>query len=66
MAKISGVKFTGAPGSTFKIKFEGNGIDETKISNEQYKSEINATVISYELYVALRDCEIGEQFTSDG
>jgi hypothetical protein len=30
MAKISGIYFTGAPGSTYKIAFEGNGIDEDK------------------------------------
>lgn len=30
MAKISNVSFTGAPGSTFKIGFDGNGIDSSK------------------------------------
>lgn len=27
VTKVSGVKFTGTPGSTFKVSFEGTGID---------------------------------------
>ena len=29
-AKLSGVTFVGAPGSTFKIDLSGDGIDESK------------------------------------
>lgn len=68
-AKVEGVTFTGAPGSTFKIDFSGDGIDETKPTNKQYKDSIVNTTgttttsssgISYELTVVLRDCEVGE------
>lgn len=34
--KISGVKFTGTPGSTYKISFQGTGIDEGLPGNIQY------------------------------
>lgn len=65
-AQISGISFTGAPGSTFKINFAGDGIDESKASNKDYKETINTTAIDYALYVNLRNCGVGEQFTSDG
>lgn len=29
VTQISNVKFTGTPGSTFKISFKGSGIDES-------------------------------------
>jgi hypothetical protein len=60
------VTFTGAPGSTFKINFDGDGIDETKVANKDYMNTTNVTSIDYSLYVNLRDCEVGEYFTESG
>ena len=36
VAKVSGVKFTGTPGSTFKISFKGDGINEDLPENVAY------------------------------
>ena len=33
MAKVDNVVFSGTPGSTFKVSFDGNGIDQDKPIN---------------------------------
>jgi hypothetical protein len=53
----------GAPGSTFKIAFDGDGIDQTKPANKEYMSETNTTKIENTLIVNTRECEVGESFT---
>ena len=37
VAKVSGVSFTGTPGSEFKIAFKGSAIDEELPVTEEYK-----------------------------
>ena len=37
VVKISGVKFSGTPGSTFRVSFSGKGIDEDLPAVLEYK-----------------------------
>lgn len=66
VTKISGVKFTGTPGSTFKISFKGDGINEDLPENVAYQQSNSLTTIENSLYVEIRECEVGEYFTEDG
>lgn len=63
-ALINGISFTGAPGSTFKVNFNGDGIDTSKPANVAYMQSTNVSSIDYNLYVQTRNCEVGEYFTS--
>lgn len=43
MTSATGLSFVGAPGSTFKVSFDGNGIDESKGFNQDFMNETNTT-----------------------
>ncbi|CDW87526.1 UNKNOWN [Stylonychia lemnae] len=67
MAVIQGISFAGTPGYTYSLSFSTDGIDLTKESNKNYmKNQGAKTNLDTELPIALRDCEIGEQYTSSG
>mmetsp|Transcript_20833 Transcript_20833/g.19876 ORF Transcript_20833/g.19876 Transcript_20833/m.19876 type:complete len:430 (-) Transcript_20833:2711-4000(-) len=62
---VQGVIFAGAPGSSFKIVFETDGIDVNKPSNKKYllETEDNATSINFQTVIDVRECIEGESFT---
>ena len=66
VAKISGVRFSGTPGSTFKIGFKGSAIDEGLPAALEYIEESKVEEIENSLYVGVRECEVGEFFSEDG
>ena len=66
LAEISGITLTATPGYNFSISFTTDGIDTTKKSNKDYLTSSSRTDFDFRLYVSLRYCEVGEQFTSNG
>lgn len=65
MAAIEGLTFIGNPGSTFKFSFDGSGIDSSKSEAKKTQSATaNSTTNNTSIYVELRECELGEQFTA--
>lgn len=63
---VSGLIFAGTPGYTYSIIFTTNGIDLTKLSNIEYMNQLHSTSLDMDMTISLRDCLVGEQFTSAG
>ena len=66
VAKISGVRFSGTPGSTFKIGFKGSAIDEGLPATLDYIETAQVETVESALFVDVRKCEPGEFFSEDG
>ena len=66
VAKISGVRFIGTPGSTFKIRFKGTAIDEGLPATLEYLENTKIKNVEISLYINVRKCEAGEFFSEDG
>ena len=51
-----------------EILFETDGIDETKLSNQEYLNSLNDgnNQIIFPIYIQLRECEVGEAFSTSG
>ncbi len=67
--EVAGIGFTAKPGYSYTIRFETDGIDETKPSNQQYLAEIaasNQTSINFETRIELRECSVGEAYLISG
>lgn len=71
---LSGIKFTASPGYSYSLSFTSEGIDNTKPANKEYIKQTQSssgssnadTSIDFEALIQLRDCEIGESFTTSG
>ena len=66
MVQVANLSFVGRPGYTYTLLFSTDGIDMTKKSNQIYLANISASTIDFNLNVELRECDIGEEFTSTG
>ncbi|CDW73329.1 UNKNOWN [Stylonychia lemnae] len=63
---IDSVFIAGNPGSKYQISFSTDGIDLTKPSNKEYLQKLSSSDLNFLLDLKLRECQIGEQFTSVG
>lgn len=63
---ISDVKFAARPGYTYRISLSTDGIDTSKKSNSDYMKSKSLSDIDFKLTINLRECEVGEYFTSAG
>ena len=66
MFHIEDVQFKAEPGTSHRLLFTTSGIDTTKPSNVAYLQEQNTTSAYFALEIHLRECLLGEQFTSAG
>eukprot|EP00347_Sterkiella_histriomuscorum_P001991 403369895 len=66
VVSITGIQLTATPGYNFSLSFTTDGIDTSKKSNKDYLSEQKRSDFDFRLYVGLRECAVGEQFTSNG
>ncbi|CDW74167.1 UNKNOWN [Stylonychia lemnae] len=66
IAVIDNVQITGNPGSNYQISFSTDGIDLTKLSNKESLQKLSSSDLNFLLDLKLRECQIGEQFTSVG
>lgn len=63
---VTGVKFTGTPGSKYKVVFQTDGIDQTKPSNKEYLAAPEILDANFNLNISLRECAVGEKFSDKG
>ncbi|CDW88757.1 UNKNOWN [Stylonychia lemnae] len=66
LTEIKDVAFAGTPGESYSISFLTEAIDKTKKANIQYMNANGMDQIDFKVDINLRECEIGEQFTSSG
>ena len=66
VVQVSDVSFAASPGYTYRVSFSTDGIEQTKVSNVAYKAKMNITDIDFKMTIALRNCSVGEYFTSAG
>eukprot|EP00347_Sterkiella_histriomuscorum_P017716 403348268 len=66
VVQIEDVTFAASPGYTYRISFSTDGIDQTKVANKAYKTEQKISDIDFKLTLALRNCSVGEYFTTAG
>ncbi|CDW85822.1 UNKNOWN [Stylonychia lemnae] len=66
IAVIQDVNVVGSPGSRYQMIFSTNGIDLNKQSNKNLLTKTNTTELDLKIAINLRQCKIGEQFTSAG
>ncbi|CDW83853.1 UNKNOWN [Stylonychia lemnae] len=66
LAEIKDLAFAGTPGANYSISLMTEAIDKTKKSNAEYMKSQGIDQIDFKLEISLRECEIGEQFTSSG
>ena len=58
--------FIGTPGFNYSISITTTAIDLTKQSNQEYMNSLNSSMIDFNLGINLRECMIGEYFTTTG
>ena len=66
MFHIENVQFKAEPGTKHRLLFTTSGVDTTKTSNIVYLQEQNTTQAYFSLEIQLRECQLGEQFTTEG
>ncbi|CDW85156.1 UNKNOWN [Stylonychia lemnae] len=66
IAVIEDLCFVGTPGVSFELIFSTDGIDVTKKSNVEAMNLQNTTNLDLSIKMNVRECLIGEQFTSSG
>ncbi|CDW84036.1 UNKNOWN [Stylonychia lemnae] len=66
LVEIKDVAFAATPGANYSISLMTEAIDKTKKSNAEYMKSQGIDQIDFKLVIGLRECEIGEQFTSSG
>ncbi|CDW87963.1 UNKNOWN [Stylonychia lemnae] len=66
VAVIQGVSLTGSPGSSYKVIITTDGIDTNKQANKNASQSATSDDPNFQIQIKLRECEIGEQFTSEG
>eukprot|EP00347_Sterkiella_histriomuscorum_P003642 403363507 len=63
---VEGVIFSATPGFNYSITIQTDGIDITKKTNIQYMQSIGRSDLDYQLNIILRECILGERFTTQG
>ena len=48
------------------LDFETDAIDNAKPANKEYIAATGLSSVGFPLYLKLRECEVGEQFTDSG
>ncbi|CDW87730.1 UNKNOWN [Stylonychia lemnae] len=66
IALIQDISIVGNPGSSYKFIITTDGIDLSKQSNQDRMQQSGNSDLDFNLKIELRECEIGEQFTSAG
>ena len=66
MVKVTGIAFAATPGYSYSLSFSTDGIDTSKKSNEDYIKNVLTTNSQFSIHISLRECLVGEQFTSSG
>ncbi|CDW86080.1 UNKNOWN [Stylonychia lemnae] len=66
LTEIKDVAFAGTPGENYSVLFLTEAIDKTKRNNINYMNQRGIDQIDFKIDIQLRECKIGEQFTSSG
>ncbi|CDW81492.1 UNKNOWN [Stylonychia lemnae] len=66
VAVIKDVIISGTPGSSYNVTFSSDVIDLNKLSNKKEMELIQKANLDFLLDINLRECSVGEQFTSAG
>ncbi|CDW82469.1 UNKNOWN [Stylonychia lemnae] len=66
IAVISDIIIVGTPGTSYQLVFSSDGIDLSKDSNKKTMNYEGNSNLDFDIDIRLRECEIGEQFTTSG